>query len=407
MKITAVETYLVSAPLEVIWQTGIGTGTRRDELLVVVRTDENVYGLGSSYHAHAPLAVKALIDEKLAPMAIGENPLDIQGVWEKLHYGSVYLGSAAISGLSGIDIALWDILGKVSGQPVARLLGGGGVEKVVAYIGCMVLGHKPMEDLLAEAKSYADMGFKALKVRGGAGVERDVEVVRAVRKMLPGIDVMIDMNASYSWPEAVRVARGLGEVGAFWMEDPFDFTVANHHDDVGRLTKMALVPIASGGNVYSRYDVLNLFQRGGVDFITPDAVKCGGISEAVKIAGMASAFNVQVAPHTLNGLGQVANIHFAAAIPSHVRAHVEWDPGSSNPLRDEMLTHPVKVVDGFLTVPTGPGLGTDVKWDVVRQLPFSTGEEIKGHGKRRARRWNQPTTTPPSAPAGTREPVTA
>ncbi|MCS0494794.1 mandelate racemase/muconate lactonizing enzyme family protein [Ancylobacter mangrovi] len=406
MKITAVETYLVSAPLDVIWNTGIGSGTRRDELLVVVRTDENVYGLGSSYHAHAPLAVKALIDEKLAPMAIGEDALDIQGVWEKLHYGSVYLGAAAVSALSGIDIALWDILGKVTGQPIARLLGGGGVDRVVAYIGCMVLGHKPMEDLLAEAKSYADMGFKALKVRGGAGVERDIEVVRETRKLLgPGVDVMIDMNASYSWPEAVRVARGLGEVGAFWMEDPFDYTVANHHDDVGRLTKMALVPIASGGNVYTRYDVRNLFERGGVDFITPDAVKCGGISEAMKVAHLASAANVLVAPHTLNGLGQVANVHFAAAIPSHVRAHVEWDPGSNNPLRDDMLTNPIKVVDGFLKVPTGPGLGTDLKWDVVRQLPFSTGEEIKGHGKRRSRRWNQSAAAP--APSKAAEPVNA
>jgi L-alanine-DL-glutamate epimerase-like enolase superfamily enzyme len=109
MRITAVETYLVSAPLEVVWQTGIGTGTRCDELLVVVRTDESVYGIGSSYHSHAPLAIKAMIDEKLAPMAIGENPLDIQGVWEKLFYGSVYLGNGAVSALSGLDIALWDI----------------------------------------------------------------------------------------------------------------------------------------------------------------------------------------------------------------------------------------------------------------------------------------------------------
>ena len=110
---------------------------------------------------------------------ITRRPADIQGVWEKLFYGSVYLGNGAVSALSGIDIALWDILGKISNQPIARLLGGGGVEKVVAYVGCMVLGHKPMNELLGEAKSYADRGFKAIKVRGGAGVERDIEVVRA------------------------------------------------------------------------------------------------------------------------------------------------------------------------------------------------------------------------------------
>jgi L-alanine-DL-glutamate epimerase-like enolase superfamily enzyme len=390
MKITAVETYLVSSPLEVIWNTGIGVGTRRDELLVVVRTDENVYGVGSSYHAHAPMAVKGIIDEKLTPMAIGEDALDVQGVWEKLYYGSVYLGSSAVSAMSGIDIALWDIMGKVTGQPIARLLGGGGVDKVVAYVGCMVLGHKPMDELMAEVKSYLDLGYKALKVRGGAGVERDIEVVKAAKQLAgPNVDIMIDMNASYSWPEAVRVCRGLGEIGCFWVEDPFDFTVANHHDDVGRLTKMALVPIASGGNVYSRYDVRNLVERGGVDFITPDAVKCGGISEAVKVSHLASAYNMLVAPHTLNGLGQMANVHFAAAIPTHVRAHVEWDPTPHNPLRDALLTNPIKVVDGFLEVPKAPGLGTDINWDVVKQLPFSAGEEIKGHGKRRTRRWSR------------------
>jgi D-galactarolactone cycloisomerase len=390
MKISAIETYLVSSPLEVIWNTGIGKGTRRDELLVVVRTDEGLYGIGSSYHAHAPLAIKAIIDEKLAPMALGEDALDIQGVWEKLYYGSVYLGNAAVSAISGIDIALWDILGKVTGQPIARLLGAGGVDKVVAYVGCMVLGHKPLDELLKEVQSYVDMGYKAVKVRGGAGVERDIEVVKATRELVgPDIDVMIDMNASYSWPEAVRVARGLGEVGAFWMEDPFDFTVANHHAEVGRLTRTGLVPIASGGNVYSRFDVLNLFKQGGVDFITPDAVKCGGISEAVKIAHLASAHSILVAPHTVSGLAQVANVHFAAAIPTHVRAHVEWDPSPKNPLRDDLLTNPIKFQDGFLHVPQGPGLGTDINWDVLKELPFLKGEEIAGHGKPRQRRWNK------------------
>jgi L-alanine-DL-glutamate epimerase-like enolase superfamily enzyme len=389
MKITAIETYLVSFDLQTVWQTGIGAGTKCVELLVIVRTDENLYGIGSSYHAHAPLAVKAIIDEKIAPMAIGEQALDIQSVWEKLYYGSIYLGSAAVSAISGIDIALWDLLGKVSNQPVATLLGGGGVDRVSAYIGCMVLGHKPLEELLAEVQSYVDQGYKAIKVRGGAGVDRDIEVVRATRQLVgPDIDVMMDVNARYSWTEAVRVAKGLGEAGVFWMEDPFDFTVANHHEEVGRLTKLRLAPIASGGNVYSRFDVRNLFERGGVDFITPDAVKCGGISEAIKVAHLASAYNTIVAPHTVNGLAQVANIHFAAAIPAHVRGYVEWDPTPHNPLRDKLLTNPIKVVDGKLMVPTGPGLGTDINWNVLKELPFSTGEEIAGHGKRRVRRWN-------------------
>src|SRR5690606_12509570 len=121
----------------------------------------------------------------------------------------------------------------------------------------------PLKDLLEEAQGYADQGFKALKVRGGAGVVKDIEVVRATKeKVGPDVDILIDMNASYSWNEAVQVARGLGQVGAFWMEDPFDFTVANHHAEIGRLTKAGYVPIASGGNIYSRYDVRNLIDNG-------------------------------------------------------------------------------------------------------------------------------------------------
>jgi L-alanine-DL-glutamate epimerase-like enolase superfamily enzyme len=387
VKITEIETRLVSVPLENPWEMGIGTAFRRDELLVFVHTDEGVTGVGSSYHAHAAQAVKGVIDHKVAPVAIGEDPLAIQSVWEKCFYSAVYVGSAGVQALAGIDIALWDILGKVTGQPVATLLGGGGVEKVAAYVGCMSLGHKAQDALQAEAAGYVAEGYKALKIRGGAGIREDVMAMAAVREAVgEDIDLMIDFNARYGWAEAVELSKKLAHFDCFWIEDPFDFTITNHHGDVGRLRGLGLTPISSGGNIYSRFDYRNLLDCGGVDYVTPDAVKAGGISEALKIAVLASANETVVALHTLNGLGQVANVHLAAAIPAHVRGYVEWDPTSPNELRDEMLTNPIKVEDGFLYVPTGPGLGTDVDLDFVEEHQLDEGVEIAG--KPRGRRWN-------------------
>lgn len=387
MKITQIETHLVSAPLSHSWETGIGSAKRRDELLVFVHTDEGITGLGSSYHAHAALTVKSAVDTKVAPALIGANPLDIGIIWEKLFYGTVYIGSAGVQALAGIDIALWDILGKLTGQPVASLLGGGGVETVTAYVGCMSLGFKDEGELVEEAQHYISQGYRALKIRGGAGVRQDMRAMQAVRKTVgEEVDLMIDVNARYSWPEALDLSKRLQEVNTFWLEDPFDFSIPNHHDDVGKLRSFGLTPLASGGNVYSRFDYRNLLERGGVDFLTPDVVKCGGFSEALKMAHMASAYDCVVAPHTLNGLGQVANVHFAAAIPGHVRGHVEWDPTSPNPLRDELLSTPVKVENGLLHVPQGPGLGTDINPDALKRLRSDGSWEIDMQVRKR--RWN-------------------
>lgn len=390
MKITKVETLLISEKLEEPWVMGLGTAFKRDELIVRIHTDEGIVGLGSSYHGHTPHAVRTLIDTKLGPLVTGQNPLQIQSLWEKMFFGSIHLGSAAIQAIAGIDIALWDILGKVSGQPIYRLLGGGdGADdrgpRLPAYIGCQTLGIRDdLNALVAEAQSYVAQGFKAVKVRGGAGVLLDLAAVEAVRDGVGDkIDIMIDTNARYSWPEAVRLAKELTKFNTFWLEDPFDFTVGYHREETGRLRSMGLTPIASGGNVFTRFDFKDLVAKGGVDYLTPDVVKSGGISEAVKIASIASANNIIIATHTYNGLTQIANLHFAAAIPAHIRGHVEWDPGKHNVFRDELVQPTIRVQDGLLEVPNGPGLGVELSEDMLERLAFIEGPEILGVPRRR------------------------
>lgn len=390
MKITSVETFLISEELAEPWAMGLGTAYKRDEIIVKVNTDEGIYGLGSSYHGHTPHAIRSLIETKLAGLIVGQDPLQIQALWEKMFFGSVHLGSAASQAMAGIDIALWDLLGKATGQPVYRLLGGGDGSgsgpQLPLYVGCQTLGFRDdLESLADEAAEYVQAGFRAVKVRGGAGVPKDVAAVAAVRERVgDGVDIMIDTNARYSWPEAVMLNRKLSELGVFWLEDPFDFTVAYHKHETGRLRSMNTTPVASGGNVFTRFDFVELVRGGGVDFLTPDVVKSSGISECMKIAAIASAENIIIATHTYNGIGQVANLHFAAAIPSHIRGYVEWDAGKVNRFRDELVEPTVQVRDGFVTVPDGPGLGVELVDGFVDKFPFIEGPEILGVPRRRS-----------------------
>lgn len=374
MKITDVEVRLVSYKLPVVWTNGMGTTVKKDEVLVFVHTDEGVTGIGASYHGYAARTIEKLILTDLKPVIVGRDPLEIQALCERMFSVTVHLGSAAVLAMSGVDTALWDILGKVSGQPIYRLLGGGGTREVAAYVGCMTLGVQEIDLLVEESHKWADQGFRSLKLRGGMGIKRDVEAVKAVREALgDDIDISIDTNARYSWPEAMRLAKRLEPYDIYWLEDPFDFTVAWHAADMGRLAQLGDTPIASGGNIFTAYGFRNLLEHGGVAYIQPDVVKCGGITEAVKIAHLAAAYNVQVAPHTLAGLGQMANLHFTAAIPATVRNYLEWEPTTPNPMRETMLTNPIEVADGMLKLPDGPGLGTDLNMAVVDELAFVEG----------------------------------
>lgn len=389
MKIIKVETILISEKLQEPWVMGLGTATKRDELIVRIHTDEGISGIGSSYHGHTPHPIRSLIDTKLGPLLVGQNPLQIQTLWEKMFFGSIHLGSAAIQAIAGLDIALWDIMGKVTNQPIYKLLGGGDGSSdrgplLASYVGCQTLGIKDLDTLVAEARSYVGQGFKAIKLRGGGGVNIDIAAVEATRAAVgSNIDIMIDVNARYSWSESVRLNRELMRFNTFWMEDPFDFTVAYHREEIGKLRGMGLTPIASGGNVFTRFDFKDLAQKGGVDYLTPDVVKSGGISEAIKIAAIASAYNIVIATHTYNGLTQIANLHFAAAIPAHIRGHVEWDPGKYNVFRDKLVKPAVKVKDGILEVPNGPGLGVELNEGILDELSFIEGPEILGVPRKR------------------------
>jgi L-alanine-DL-glutamate epimerase-like enolase superfamily enzyme len=396
MKIVDVTTRLVSVPMPSAWVYGLGSTTRKDELLVFVDTDDGVRGVGVSYHGHAGVAIQTIIEQHLRPVLLGRDPLDVQDTWDLLFGSFFHLGSAASMAISGVDIALWDILGKRAALPLHVVLGGGATTRIPTYVGCMTLGIQPIPDLVREAVGYAEDGYQALKIRGGAGVRADREAVRAVREALPDIDIMVDANCAYAWQSAIDLARKLVEFDVTWLEDPFDYAVPNHHDLMGRLAQTSPVAIASGGLVASRFEFQSLLEAGGCQYVTPDVVKCGGISEAMKIAAMASAAGILVAPHTVAGLAGVANAHFTAAVPTNARSYMEWDPIPS-PLQRDLMSPAPTVRDGLLALPTGPGLGVSVDESFLDAHPAVHEKGIadapRGEGQRLLSRHLDATTS--------------
>jgi L-alanine-DL-glutamate epimerase-like enolase superfamily enzyme len=379
---------LISESLPAEWTAAHGTSHKRDECLVFVTTEDGLVGMGEAYHAFSPKLMAAIVEEHLADIVVGRDSSEIQLLWEEMFFSAGQLGSAAVAAISGVDIALWDLLGRRLNKPIAELLGGGGVKRVPSYVGCMCLGFQPADSLREEVRGYVADGFTALKVRGGLDLEADVEAVAVTREAAgPHVDIMIDANSAYSPPESLQLARRLARYNTFWLEDPFDFSVAYHHADMGWLRKNAPVPIASGGNVYTRFNARSLIDAGGVDYLTPDVTKCGGISEGLKIAALASAFNVTVAPHTVVGVGTVAGVHYAAAMPTHIRGHLEWDASQVNPLRDELCVPALEVKGGAVSVPRGPGLGIALPDQAALQrFAFIAGREISMPP--RQRRWD-------------------
>jgi L-alanine-DL-glutamate epimerase-like enolase superfamily enzyme len=387
-RIADVRCRIISEPLGSEWVAAHGVSTKRDECLVFVRTEDGRTGIGESYHAFSPEALRAIIDKHLAELVVGRDEAEIQLIWEDMFFSAGQLGSAAIAAMSGIDIALWDLFGRRVGRPVADLLGGGGVPAVAAYVGCMCLGFQEPASMREEVRQYVSTGYTALKIRGGKDFDYDVEAVAVAREAAgPHVDIMVDANSAYSPSEALKLAKRLERYDLFWLEDPFDFSVKYHHADMAWLRREGPVPIASGGNVYTRFDARALADCGGVDYLTPDVTKCGGISEAMKIAAIASAYNVTIAPHTVVGVGTVAGVHYAAAVPTHVRGHLEWDASAANPLRDDLCSPALKVRRGAIVVPSGPGLGIELPDESkLARFPFVEGREISMPPRRR--RWD-------------------
>ncbi len=374
MKITDVKTMRLRASIPTEGQVFSRSGVRntRSTTLVQVETDEGVSGIGSA-SGNGEL-IEVIVARVLKPLLIGMDPTQIDEIWDKAYVrgGHKEFGTRGIGvvALSGIDVALWDILGKVREVPLYRLLGGKCRDKVPVY--ATALYPEEPEKVAARARAFADQGFHGVKIKVGFDLEQDVRIVRAVRRELgDNFIVMTDANQGYSVDVGLTAAAAFAECGAFWLEEPLFVEDIEGHATLREKTK---VPIAVGENLHTYYAFENFIVRGAVDFIQPDVARAGGITEIRKITTLAAKHDVPVSFHTWgDGVALAASVHLSAALKECIVMELDY---TYNPLREELLNEPFKVQNGFLAPSEKPGLGIELDPLACRRFAFAGAEDL-------------------------------
>ena len=377
MLIKRVQAWWVRVPIDTDRQhhSDFGQVSTFDAAIVRVETDDGIIGWGEGKNAAGSTgtysALVHLINREVAPLLVGRDPRDINAIWEMLYNGERYeLASAAghamprlarrgltVAAISAVDIALWDIFGKSLGEPVWRLLGGRKAERMPAYASG---GWAPVETIGDQLKSYVEGGgFNAVKMRVGAidgAPHLSAARVRAAREALgSGISLMVDAHGTYTVADAKRFANLVEDCDLAWFEEP---VIADDKPGMAELRAHCSIPVAAGESDATRFAFRDLAMLRAADILQPDLGFCGGISEAMRIAALASSFNLKLAPHLWAGAPAFfAGLHVCAAAASSFI--VEYSLGA-NPMLHDLIDETVELRDGMVAIPDRPGLGITV-----------------------------------------------
>lgn len=373
MKITEVRAIPLASPLEEPLQWGAMVVNVKGGIVVRVSTDEGYVGYGEAgFSAEYFPTVGPIINDQLGPMLVGQDPTDIGGLWQQMLEATHMWGRRGIEtyALSGIDIALWDLLGKISGLPVYRLLGAAR-SSVRAYFAPSL---KPVSQVLPEAEQAVEDGYTAMKLRATADRRDTVDMVAQVRAAVgDDIDIMVDGNMLYDRRGALALAQDLEQLGVTWLEEPILSRSLSHYvEDHTWLGDRVSLKLAGGESLLTRFEYVDLLSRKTFDILQPDCTSVGGITEAKRVADMASAWNIECVPHIAcssgTGIALAAGLHMILAC--HNAPLVEVD-AYGGPGWDGMLTQPLTVKDGHLAALDLPGLGVELADDALERFAVS------------------------------------
>lgn len=342
-----------------------------DAVIVKVLTDEGITGVGET--DSSPYVIKAFIETPhshstsmgLKEILIGENPLEIERIWNKMYNASNYIGrrGAGIHAISAIDIALWDIAGQYYGVPVHTLLGGKYREKINAY-GTFIPANVPEENR-AVVEELMKKGFKSIKFGGGIfgeDPEHDYRVLKSVRNIVgSNIDVSIDIVSKWkTYGNTLCRAKLLEEFNLNWIEEPIPSDDLNGYFKLSRSSK---TKIAGGETLSTRYEFKNFLEYGHPDIVQPDITRCGGISEIKRIYDLAQLHGVQLVPHGFStGILIAATVHFLASCESGDL--IEYSQ-SNSPIFKHLVKNQIELVNGCVQVPNQPGLGIILNNEII------------------------------------------
>ena len=374
-RIVDIVAYPTSFPLpqNATVQLGIGRAVKRDAVVVKVQTEDGLIGYGESHHARAPGTVAHVVNTTLRQLVLGMDAFDTTGVWERVYTMQLQshgLGAGAAIALSGIDMALWDIRGKASGWPLYKLLGGS-AQPIPAYAGGVSLGYQAPERLVEEVRALTELGYSAVKLRVGDTPQRDLERVQAVRAAFgPDLTLLVDANTGYCLEDVRQVMPRFDELAVGWLEEPF---AAHDYRSYAAAATFGHIPLAAGENHYTRFEFVRLIEDGAIRILQPDLSKTGGVTEALRIAALASAWKLPIHPHTsMTGINMAATIHFLAAINN--AGYFEADVSQNNLFRDELVSTPYRLdVKGSVLPLEEPGIGVEVDEDFLSAHPVIEG----------------------------------
>jgi len=377
MKITEVRTHVLSTPLEEPFAFSMGWVTRRGAMLVELVTDEGITGWGESlcHGLQPPEIAAAVVNSALAPVVIGQDPFDVDPLWERMYNLTRPYGQkgAVPNAIAAIDIAIWDCIGRALGKPVHKLLGGAYRTHVRPYATGFyrVEGKSYPAEAVAEARRHIANGFSAMKLKVGFGVEEDIDYILGVRDGIgPGPKLMIDANHAYNVGAARRILRAIEKADIHWFEEPISPEDIDGYCELKNLTSIYL---AAGENEFTKIGFRDWIARRAVDILQPDLCSAGGFTECRKISALAQAWHMALIPHVWgSGIGLAASLQFIATIPpaplalKPIEPMLEFDR-SSHPFRQDLIFGAIKMADGMVRVPDGPGIGVDVNREVIER----------------------------------------
>ncbi|MFN2237309.1 MAG: mandelate racemase/muconate lactonizing enzyme family protein [Anaerolineales bacterium] len=373
MSITKIETFIVEQKLGQPFYFSQWMYDTRQVCLVKITDQDGQYGWGEGY---GPARIVQAGIQFFEPLVLRQDPLHVETIWHNMYQRSFDYARRGVllASLSAIDIALWDLRGKILNQPVSVLMGGRRRENIKVYAtGMYFVEDADLEKKLAEeAQMYVEQGYKAIKMKVGLGVKEDLKYIRAVRQAIgPDIQLMIDSNHAYSRSEALSLVRKIEPLDITFFEEPLS---PEDYEGYRELRIRTEIPIAAGECEYLCAGFRHLVEGHCVDIAQPDICAAGGLTEVKRIVALANTFGVNLIPHSWGtGIAFAAGLHLVSTldvVPGRLRMPepmLEMDR-TENPLRDRLTLPKFEAVEGMVPVPTEAGLGVDVDLDLLEEF---------------------------------------
>lgn len=373
MKVLSVTPHVLRCSVAIPFQSAFSTFHDRWACLVEIACEGGIAGWGECL---GPALPNAALVQAMAPLVIGRDARDIEPIWAEVYNQFRDQGQrgATMTAQSGLDIALWDAVGKHYGEPVWRLMGGAFRLDIPAYAtgGFRQVGRDRVAALVEEVSAYAAQGFGATKIKIGHGFGDDLASIAAVRRAIgPDMRLMIDANHGFDALEAAALGRAAAAHDVEWFEEP---VAPEHLDAYGEVRRSQPIPVAGGETWHGRSAFAQALAAKAVDVLQPDVCGCGGITEMRKIVAMAETAGVRVVPHVWGtAVAMAASLHVIATIPDQPRRHrprAPWFEFDQTPhaYRQEIATRPIACANGVVRPPEGPGLGVEIDRAVLAKF---------------------------------------